>query len=421
MRDMTDDEAYEVMVTENLQRKDVDPFEESAAFLSLSRRGYDVETLCGKFGKSRTYISSRLKLNDLIPEFRDKYEVGEVDFSHCLVIARLDKEFQRSLLARYGCGGYYELSHSTVEELRRAIRDSGARLSTARFDTTLCKSCAKNTACGSVFLDPEAICEDKACFNRNTAAWAAEQFETVRRRNPDFFIIEEKNTTHLNDVEKVLFLELKRRGFRFVSDINDNQYASASIKHRYDVSDESITGFSFGWKGFLCARQAESESATKKWINDFSLNRMACGYEQEIRERQSEYIRDRILALSDEELKEMHFPNLLDAVLVYLVSECYDEDIAFGELKGKMAIADVCDVMEQGFSDTVPAIARFLAGAGVEWDTGLKYLLKDFHNIEEGTLEKATEMFYDDCRACFHGYGYLSNEEIDEELNARRQ
>lgn len=94
VRDLTDEEAFEIMVTENLQRKDVDPFEESAAFMALKGRGYDAATLAEKFGKSNSYIFTRLKLSDLIPEFRKKYDEGAIDFSHCLILARLDKAFQ---------------------------------------------------------------------------------------------------------------------------------------------------------------------------------------------------------------------------------------------------------------------------------------------------------------------------------------
>lgn len=35
---MTDDEAFEAMITENLQRKDVDPIEEAFAFAQLAER-----------------------------------------------------------------------------------------------------------------------------------------------------------------------------------------------------------------------------------------------------------------------------------------------------------------------------------------------------------------------------------------------
>ena len=38
VREMTDDEAFEAMITENLQRKDVDPIEEAFAFAQLAEK-----------------------------------------------------------------------------------------------------------------------------------------------------------------------------------------------------------------------------------------------------------------------------------------------------------------------------------------------------------------------------------------------
>ena len=56
--DVTDDEAVEIAVTENLQREDVSPIEEANAYQSLMDSGrYDVQSLAVQFGKSEAYIS----------------------------------------------------------------------------------------------------------------------------------------------------------------------------------------------------------------------------------------------------------------------------------------------------------------------------------------------------------------------------
>lgn len=45
VRDMSDEEAFDAMITENLQRKDVDPIEEAFAFAQLYARGKGVEEM----------------------------------------------------------------------------------------------------------------------------------------------------------------------------------------------------------------------------------------------------------------------------------------------------------------------------------------------------------------------------------------
>lgn len=62
---MTDDEAFEAMITENLQRKDVDPIEESFAFVKLMEKGKSLEDIAVRFGKSIRFVQDRIKLNTL--------------------------------------------------------------------------------------------------------------------------------------------------------------------------------------------------------------------------------------------------------------------------------------------------------------------------------------------------------------------
>ena len=54
---LTDEDAEDMAITENLQREDVAPLEEAAAFLRALKTGrHTVTTLVDKFGKSERYI-----------------------------------------------------------------------------------------------------------------------------------------------------------------------------------------------------------------------------------------------------------------------------------------------------------------------------------------------------------------------------
>ena len=63
IRELSDAEAEDAAITENLQREDVRPREEAAAYKRALQSGrHTIESLVGKFGKSEAYIRSRLKL-----------------------------------------------------------------------------------------------------------------------------------------------------------------------------------------------------------------------------------------------------------------------------------------------------------------------------------------------------------------------
>ena len=64
IRDVDDGEMLELALIENIQRKDLTPFEESEAMQGLAQKfGYTHEDLAKRLGKSRTTITEALSLN----------------------------------------------------------------------------------------------------------------------------------------------------------------------------------------------------------------------------------------------------------------------------------------------------------------------------------------------------------------------
>lgn len=71
IRDVDDREMLELALVENIQRKDLTPFEESDAMQALAQRcGYTHEDLAKRLGKSRTTITEALSINGIPPEVR---------------------------------------------------------------------------------------------------------------------------------------------------------------------------------------------------------------------------------------------------------------------------------------------------------------------------------------------------------------
>lgn len=69
--DADDSEVMEIALVENIQRKDLSPFEEAEGFLFLQERfGYTHEKISEVIGKSRTVITETLQLNDIPDRIR---------------------------------------------------------------------------------------------------------------------------------------------------------------------------------------------------------------------------------------------------------------------------------------------------------------------------------------------------------------
>ncbi len=79
LRDVDDAEMLELALIENLQRKDLTPFEESEALHGLAERcGYTHEDLARRLGKSRTSVTEALALNHMPAAIRNLCRLADI-------------------------------------------------------------------------------------------------------------------------------------------------------------------------------------------------------------------------------------------------------------------------------------------------------------------------------------------------------
>jgi ParB family chromosome partitioning protein len=95
---LTDAEAIEAQVVENLQREDIHPLEEALGFKSLLELGepaYTIARIADRAGKSEAYVYGRIRLADLIPSVADAFLKDQITIGHALLIAKLPASQQQ--------------------------------------------------------------------------------------------------------------------------------------------------------------------------------------------------------------------------------------------------------------------------------------------------------------------------------------
>jgi ParB family chromosome partitioning protein len=92
IREVDDTEVIELALIENLQRKDLTPFEEAEALHGLADRcGYTHEDLARRLGKSRTSVTESLALNGMPEEVRNLCRLADISSKSLLLqIVRQD-------------------------------------------------------------------------------------------------------------------------------------------------------------------------------------------------------------------------------------------------------------------------------------------------------------------------------------------
>jgi len=123
-REVDQAEALELGLIENLQRKDLSPFEETAGLHLLCEKfGYTHEEIAKRIGKSRVSVTETISLNRIPERVRYLCQKGNITSKSILLeIARQTTEQEMSALVSAITGGKW-----TRERVRKEKRKSSER------------------------------------------------------------------------------------------------------------------------------------------------------------------------------------------------------------------------------------------------------------------------------------------------------
>jgi ParB family chromosome partitioning protein len=226
VRHLTDEEAAEIALIDNLQRVDIPPMDEAEAFGELLDRLLSLPAVAAKVGKEVAYVAKALKLRSLTEPARMALTEKLVTIDHARLLCRLAEEEQNEALKwcldrnagaktsvedvvakrvaarRTAEGGEddeeedpdegpsrpswrHQWEPETVQRLKEHIEtESGTPLDRAPWrmeeaelipDAGACSECEKNTKANApLFGDIDtgvAVCTDGGCFKAKTEAF----------------------------------------------------------------------------------------------------------------------------------------------------------------------------------------------------------------------------------------------------------
>lgn len=181
---LTDAQALEAQLIENLQRRDVHPLEEAQGFralLNLEEPKYSIEQIAAKTGKSPAYCAARLRLTELAPAVVEAFSKDEIGVGHALLLAKLQPQQQEEALTacyqeQYGNASKAKRILLPVRHLQQWIEQNVMLiLNEAPFDKRdsqlapaagSCLECPKRTGHNKLlFADVrQDACTDPACY-----------------------------------------------------------------------------------------------------------------------------------------------------------------------------------------------------------------------------------------------------------------
>ena len=317
IREMNDEEAFEAMITENLQRQDVDPMEEAFAFGQLIKNGKTAEEVALKFGKSIRFVQDRCKLNSLIPELMLAVKEDKMSIAAAMIICKLDEEGQQKYYSQYR-NNYQGFCKATADSFVNGLFMTLAKSPWYQSDDQSdedfeggcdckCSECQLNTANhGCLFWEMKSQeagrCTSRAKFQSKLLAYMLKTVEyysadLVTKGSPLSFgkiVIGVEPDPYCSEatksVKESFIVEIERRGYEIV-----NPAKSFDRKCWYEADDERIANMLASGElyrvltlgGYDMPTLTESFYYVKK--GDISTNSDDCGRPMKVNDLLREY------------------------------------------------------------------------------------------------------------------------------------
>lgn len=190
---ITDDEAEDMSLSENLQREEVRPTEEAKAFKRLLEKGrYDMYSLVSRFGRSEKYIYTRLKLNELYQPIGELLDNETITISVAEEISTYEPNIQKDVYEKHlkedsrdNWAGY------TLKLFKKYFEEYYTTdLEQYKFDKTECKACVHNAANYNLFAEHNGCghCTNRKCLDTKNAAFVAKETEKLLKSDPKLVI-----------------------------------------------------------------------------------------------------------------------------------------------------------------------------------------------------------------------------------------
>ncbi len=133
VRNSNDEQAIELALVENLQRKDLNPMEAARAYHRMVQEfGFTHETIAQRLGKDRSSIANLVRLVNLPSEIQQLIESDLISTGHAKVILGLENSEKQIKLARRIAQEQLSVRQAEEEVAREARWRKGKRVSWRR-------------------------------------------------------------------------------------------------------------------------------------------------------------------------------------------------------------------------------------------------------------------------------------------------
>lgn len=218
IRNLTDEEALELQIIENIQRRDIHPMEEAVGFKHLiETKKISISDIAKRVGKTPSYIALRLKLNELSSEWQKAFYEKRITLSDAVNIARISPSDQQALWKDNKVNTNIEINDWELKRYMNNLNNAPFDINDAELDKKMgvCTGCQFNSAVNSLLFPDQAnkaICTNSQCF-RHKAATAFDRNLQKAIDSPEVVIVSSSSWP-----DEKLIKQFKERGVDLLAD-----------------------------------------------------------------------------------------------------------------------------------------------------------------------------------------------------------
>ena len=181
IRNLTDDQAFEFMIIENHQRKNLTNLEEAKSFKKyIDKFGkQNIDGLADRLGTSGGYIRKRVAVMELPKNVLKSWNDGKLRFGHLEQFLRLQDKIEQGLFVKVTLE-----ENLTIDRLKNKIDFRSPNLKIAEFDLKKCHQCHSNSDVQiSLFAIDKSSgtrCLNPKCFTENTRKFFSTNWKTSK-------------------------------------------------------------------------------------------------------------------------------------------------------------------------------------------------------------------------------------------------
>lgn len=188
VKEFDDEQATDVMMSENLMRENLKPLDEAKKYQALIwEKQYTIEEIAARFNISASYVYNHLVLLNMIGEIAELVNNEIIGLGVANEICKFSFDIQRKIYENHlKTGSHRDWQNLSIKAFKKKLEENYSTcLAEYHFDKAGCQTCMYNSEYLSMFPSEKSYCKNFACLQKLQADYVVKKTIELAKENPE--------------------------------------------------------------------------------------------------------------------------------------------------------------------------------------------------------------------------------------------